>query len=519
VGAGQDVEISRERELKLALDPADAERLRAEPALIAAARKRETLISTYFDTPDFALRRAGLYLRVRDRGASFVQTVKRESGSLLERGEWETPLPGREPDLDAASGTPLGPLLTPDLRRALRPQFETRIRRETHDLVQGGAEIEVAIDEGEILARARHEPISEVELELKRGDPRALFALARKLSESVPLRLAVKTKAERGFELAEDRAAGAEKAAEMQVLPDMPCGEAFRAVARSCLRQILVNVPGAGEGQPESLHQMRVGLRRLRAAIALFADAVAGSGIAGLKGELKWVTRALGPARDLDVFASGALATLARDHPDDAAAAEQRFAAKRAAAYDEVRAALQSRRFRRLLLDLAEAIECGDFTASEAALPVAEHARHELARLRRRIRRKGAGLKSLGVRGRHRLRIRTKRLRYATEFFAATFPGAIAAKRRADFLSALKDLQDALGGLNDLAAHDAMLREGEGSPVLHQHHRNRAHAEEAKLLAAAEQAFARFDRAKAFWKARAAASASSGKVGTGFPKR
>lgn len=110
------------------------------------------------------------------------------------------------------------------------------------------------------------------------------------------------------------------------------------------------------------------------------------------------------------------------------------------------------------------------------------------------------------MRQRHRLRIRAKRLRYATEFFAGTFPGAMSAERRLESLSALKDLQDALGGLNDLAIHQALIAEGlehnarEGQPSAPASRLAPGGTQAETLLHKAEQAFARFAGNKAFWK-------------------
>ena len=137
---------------------------------------------------------------------------------------------------------------------------------------------------------------------------------------------------------------------------------------------------------------------------------------------------------------------------------------------------------------------------------MADHAEKKLARLRKRIKNKGAGLRHRSVRGRHRLRIRAKRLRYAIEFFAGTFPGEKSSKRRTELLSALKDLQDALGGLNDLATRHVLIadsldsdpkREGQAAtaPGLAD-----AQAQEENLLLKAEHAFARFADTKPFWK-------------------
>ena len=126
--------------------------------------------------------------------------------------------------------------------------------------------------------------------------------------ETVPFRLEVKSKAERGYELLRGRLYEAEKAAEIDIPPELETGEAFRAIAQSCLRQIIANEPAMCAGQAEALHQMRIGLRRLRAAIAIFADVVDDEELETIKGELKWITQELGPARDLDVFAADVLA-------------------------------------------------------------------------------------------------------------------------------------------------------------------------------------------------------------------
>ena len=96
----------------------------------------------------------------------------------------------------------------------------------------------------------------------------------------------------------------------------MPAGEAFRAIARNCLRQIIANEPVMCAGRAEGLHQMRIGLRRLRAAIAIFADVVGDEDQKKIKSELKWITQELGPARDLDVFAADVLEPLRASHPE-----------------------------------------------------------------------------------------------------------------------------------------------------------------------------------------------------------
>ena len=504
-----------EVELKLGFDPADTGRIASHRALDPglAPPEEQELVTTYFDTQDCALHRAGVYLRIRENGGRYVQTVKtaKNKADLLQRLEWEREIPSRTIDLDGVAGSALEPLLTPELSAALQPVFKTRITRRLCRIEQDGSEIEVAIDRGEIATRSQTRPISELELELKRGERTALFQLARRLAETIPLRLEVKTKADRGYELLQDGGHQAEKAAEIDIAPDMPAGEAFRAIAFNCLRQIMANEPSMSAGQPEALHQMRIGLRRSRAAIAVFGEIVDDDDLEQIKDELRWIMRELGPARDLDVFEAEVLRPLRASRPEDEAiaASHRDVQQQRMTAYARAAAAARSSRFRDAMLMLAEWIETGSWTVDEERAKlrmraVAKFAKKKLARLRKWIKRKGADLRHRSVSQRHRLRIRAKRLRYATEFFAGTFPDETSAKRRTGALAALKDLQDALGGLNDLATCPLMI-DGLGAKAKAiqraANDSEDAGARAEVLSRKAEQALARFAEIKSFWKA------------------
>ena len=299
----------REFEIKLEFDPADAARLVAH-SLLRAAPQQQNLVSIYFDTPSETLHKAGVYVRIRDINGRRVQTIKaaKSDGGLFDRFEWEREVKGRTPNFSGVARGALKSLFTPDLRASLRPVFETRVTRTIYRLTYEASDIELAIDQGEIAAAAKHSAISELELELKGGDTKSLFSLARVFADTVPLILGVKSKAERGYELLHDDPGKPEKAAEVDIPPTLTAGEAFRVVAHNCLRQILANEAATRAGRAKSLHQMRIGLRRLRAALAIFAAALADEQMDRIKAELKWVTRELGPARDLDVFAANVLA-------------------------------------------------------------------------------------------------------------------------------------------------------------------------------------------------------------------
>ena len=460
----------REIELKLELDPADAGRVKRHLARACPRRKSgsQPLVSVYFDTDDLLLRRAGVSLRVRRVGKRHIQTIKAGDAPMAgysDREEWECAIQGPQPDLAAAKDTPLESLLNGRGTDALEPLFETRVRRSEFRLGDHGSQIAVALDEGKVDTGLRDSPVCEVELELVRGQPASLFRLAKTLGEVAPLRLGTKSKADRGYELLQNDASPVDAAGDIRVTPSMTCKEAFRVIGLGCLRHLIANEPAMLTGNGESLHQMRVALRRLRAAISVFAEVVADEDTQRIKSELGWITGELGPARDLDTFVAEVLTPFREQHPGEPGLVPicRDFARRRAKAYAHAADVVRSARFRALVLQLAEWIEAGRWTQSEDELlrlrreqPIAIHAADEFTRRLRKLRKQGRLLGQLTPEERHKLRIRAKKLRYAMEFFAEVFPGHKQARRRKAALSSVKALQDALGALNDISTRERL---------------------------------------------------------------
>jgi triphosphatase len=196
--------MAQEIEVKLEAEGAAARRLlnaRWLRRLEAAPPTREHLVSVYYDTASCALRDAGISLRVRRIGNRRVQTVKagpRGACGPFCQEEWEYDIGGSRPDLENGGGTALDQFSRKKLRRELRPVFATDVTRAAVPLHCGGSEIEIAIDRGQVRTRHQRAAISEIELELKHGDPSQLVKLARRIARETDAAYGIASKAERG---------------------------------------------------------------------------------------------------------------------------------------------------------------------------------------------------------------------------------------------------------------------------------------------------------------------------------
>jgi len=203
-------------------------------------------------------------------------------------------------------------------------------------------------------------------------------------------------------------------------------------------------------GDAEGVHQMRVALRRMRSAMTIFAGCM--SPAADLREELQWLATTLGEGRDLDVFLTQTLPPMQQQLPHAGLEILHRNALKaHRAAYAEIRAALDSQRYQRLLLRLGAWLESGDHQKHEELL--VDFARDLLQKRHRKLRQLGKHWHGMNAEERHAARIAAKKLRYAAEFFAGLF----AEEKSKRYLRRLADLQSILGDLNDIAATDRLI--------------------------------------------------------------
>lgn len=250
------------------------------------------------------------------------------------------------------------------------------------------------------------------------------------------------------------------------------------------------------------MHQLRVGARRMRSAMATFKPAVQDKSFAAIKAELGWLGKVTDKARNLDVFADEVVrpAQGSSTAPDGLTALAQALEGARETARLEVSAVVSSDRFRRLMLELSRWIEIGAWQTQrpKAKIKIRAFAAEALSKRHRKVIKQGGDLRRLDDHGRHEVRIEAKKLRYAIDGFA----GLYRAKAVAAFGKGLKSLQTQLGALNDIA--------GGGSLMAHLHLTapaafaagelvGRRAAKKARLIAQAGQAFDRFAKADRFW--------------------
>lgn len=489
---------NREVELKFDIDPERVEALitHLSPGPELGAR---TLQSIYFDTPDQALRKAGFTLRVRKERRRWTQTLKSSAASSgAGRGEWEAPVKGGAPDAGLLRATPVAAILE---GLALEPLFTVSVERRSVTSSEAGSTVEVSIDKGEATRAGRSVAFSELELELKSGDGATLFAFAGRLRGAFALRPGFTTKADRGFVLLDKGPPGRRFRAPVLRL-EMTAGIAFKVIAVAALEQIAGNA-GEFRERPngEVIHQMRVGARRLQSTLSTFKPIVSDRRMDGVKAELKWLLGELDSARNLDVFLSDAFARASRARRDkeDLAALGERLRMARKAAYAKARTAAEGDRFSALLFDILTWIEVGPWTEAggkAAALRdalIGEFAPKALETARLKARKRARRFDHLSRETRHKLRIRTKTLRYVADVFGGLFTAH--PKRARRFVRRIKALANCLGELNDIATGEDLIADG---PTL-KRLTDREASREKQLLGSARDAVAAFGETKRFW--------------------
>ncbi|SFD44172.1 CYTH and CHAD domain-containing protein [Paracidovorax konjaci] len=426
----------------------------------------------YFDTPEGDLARQGIAWRVRDEGGAWVQTVKTLGEGPLAREEHNAALPrpaGAEgvprPDPALHAGSAAGRQLARALAHAKTSPVETYgtgFERVTRDIpFDGGGAMELALDTGRVVAhRGTAEeasaPICELELELKDGPVSALVEAARAWAARHGLVLSTLSKAERGERLRAGGSAGpAAKATPMRAKNGrLPSGQHLqRVVVGNCLEQIMANASeiAQGHGTEKHVHQLRVGIRRLRTALRELDGLAPNSFDPAWEAPLRTVFRRLGELRD-----SGHVLEAMNAQLRQAGGPEVAPDPEAAVSPEEI---LSDGAFQAVLIALMGFTVAQDGTPPAQAQALdAEGTRRAvgkaLRKLHRGIGKDIASFSELTTERQHRVRKRIKRLRYLTEFLAPVLEGG-----GRKFLKRLAPAQASLGRLNDEQVADRLYRQ------------------------------------------------------------
>ncbi|NYT64035.1 CYTH and CHAD domain-containing protein [Alcaligenaceae bacterium] len=478
-----------ERELKLHVPGRRQAKLEQE--LLGLNATSLPLHACYFDTEKHELAKAKIALRLRKEGDQWVQTIKAPGPDELSRVEINHKRPEPTLDLSLYQGSALESIMA-QLQGTLQLRYETVINRLVLKKASETGVVELAYDTGLIRAGTLEWPISELELELISGDTSQLFTLARQWLEKHKLILDLRSKAERGEILARLVAKGealapqthandpmrrARRAGSINLADATSLDAAYRLCANDCMNQIIrnacflagVDASASARGlQVEYLHQLRVGMRRIRSCWKFFGKWLAFDGNS-LSAHLQSYFSQLGETRDGDIIELAITPRLLQaGMPEIIWHAPPRHA-------DQTQALTASAEFQLTLLTLMEHLVAVD-TSTQGTLVSAltrqaggeagnqgtdnndasqktlgKALSRQLNKHLKRLCRQGAQFDQLSVEERHSLRKRIKGLRYSTEFSASL----LSAKSLTRLLPALEALQHTLGELNDFyLAHD-----------------------------------------------------------------
>jgi triphosphatase len=450
-----DADDPTEIELTLRVAPDAVSRLLRDPLLRElkqGPRRTSWHVSTYFDTDDFRLQRERAALRVRQIGARRIQTLKlapQAEDGVLARREWEREVDGDVPDLRDIDDRHIRKILDGDVKDRLAPIFVAEIKRSTMPLQLDGSAIEFALDVGEIKTDRGSVPVCEAELELKSGRVESVYKLAQELNKRVPLTIEPLSKSDRGYALLTNRKPAAQRAENVRLAKDLRSGTAFQIVARNCFLHLRANEASVrAAAGADSVHQLRVAVRRLRSALIAFGDLMPADERRRVSKSVRWIAQQCGRARELDVFKADVLEPLTVRLPDEDALRQlaRLVDAASGEAYAAIAATLDSTQYTETLLALEVWVEGERWKEGAAVdIPVRDFARVVLKRLHRKVVKGIDKVEDLDEAALHRLRIGAKKLRYASEFFRSMFRD----KATKNYLSALTAIQDRLGTLND----------------------------------------------------------------------
>jgi CHAD domain-containing protein len=410
------------------------------------------LKAAYYDTDDFRLARSGVTLRHRsgDEGGDrwTLKLPLDEGRDEIEMDGPATRVPGSAVDLVRAfaRAKPLKRVVTLKTKRA-RWAFLGDDGERLAELVDDHV---VVYRSGRVDGRFR-----ELEIESADGSTALIDKVGACLEEHGARPGDAVPKGVRA--LGPDASAPPDVSVPASVSPSAPASEAIRAAITSATARIQANDPRARLGDPEGIHQMRVGARHLRSDLRTFQTLVQPDWAGDTASELKWLAGVLGDVRDLDVMTER-LGDSAGELRDALGPLFDRLKEADKRARDAMLDALRSKRYEQLLESLVEAgalppvTEAAGAPSSEALPPLVAT---RWVKLRDAGRAVGESSSDDDL---HRVRILAKRARYAAEA-ASVALGKKKARAATRFADLCSKVQDTLGVQHDTTVAIAAIEE------------------------------------------------------------
>lgn len=462
--------------IALVLDPASVAAFKRHPLLkqFSTGRpKTRTVGRIHYDTRNLLLRSHGVILSLTHHSDGKIEyRVDREIGKSNPTKSYKHTIAANGHDGSVKVPKSVVKHLPAKIQAllgkehgALLPIFGMQYVRDTWSLLlPGSKEVALNFDFGEVRRDAARSVICEINLNGKQDALAVMLSFAQQLQLSLPLRINTGGKTCLGFALYQKQTPPVVHTTRVALPKDSTLRQGMGAIIDSCLSQIHGNEQGLLFGDdPEHVHQMRVGIRRLRAAIGLLKP---GARIdTSLAQELAWLAQELGAARDWDVLCA-TIANVASKFPNEIGLTRLRAAAMEVASERRRRAALAvgSARYTGLLLGISVwryKFGCG--VESDKSLKpgskywdksLSKFASNLLARSRRSLEQQSSRLDEKNAQSLHRLRIAAKKTRYAHEFLASVAEHGADAR----YIKALAAVQDILGRINDATVAHALLR-------------------------------------------------------------
>jgi CHAD domain-containing protein len=416
-----------------------------------------TLESTYHDTSDLRLARAGAIVRYRSDDGWLVRFANRDTSTPAPPAHGEHRFdgePGRPPDaaLDLVRALVRTARVAPVARlrtRRRRVELHDEMGKPLGDIVDDQVTV---LDRGRVAARFR-----ELEVNVDDAAPEGLMdAVVTRLraAGAGPPDQTPKIVRALGW-----RALEPPDVTSLGRLPPSPSGgDVVRAALAASVAQLIAHDPGVRLGDdPEDVHQARVATRRLRSSLRTFRDLLEGDWTKSLRTELRALGRDLGGVRDTEVLLDRLRERVERLSPDDRDVAKH-ILNRLLERWDTARSALQqtlrSPDYTELLDRLVEA------TRDPALLPEADGPAEAVlpplvgrpwSHLRKAVEELDSDPPDEAL---HQVRIRAKHCRYAAETVAP-----VVGKPARAFARAVEDLQEVLGEHQDAVVAEQWLRE------------------------------------------------------------